>query len=98
MEKTKVNIDDVINSLLDFSSEKDMVLLFENSSTRRRVNEEIGNRLRQHPQFTVTKAIPFKVASNMIKVNKNNLYFGLTSDEDMLTEYYQEIKIYAEKK
>ena len=92
MKKSKQEIIDILLS----GKETRHILLFDTSKSLRSFCEMIGNELKNHPKFTLDMNIKYRLANNMIQVNKAKIFLGLAKDESLLSPQYkqQEINYY----
>jgi len=90
MEKNKnekfISVDKIIESLLDKKEHK-LVVLCENSSDKKFISKDIGNKLREKPEIKINGEL-FRVQTNMVQVGNNKVFLGLKGDEKYLVDHY----------
>ena len=94
-----VGVGKIKEHLLSEEGVDKIVVLFGDSVTKKKQAELIGGQIKQDPNVTVNKSVPFRVQNNSLVLGKRSVILGLKDDEKYLVGHYPEdiIRYYEEE-
>lgn len=69
----------------DLIDSKKIVILFESTAVLRKFTGDVEEALRKNPNFAIQRDVPYKIATNMVRLGNTLLYLGLEKDQDLVS-------------